>query len=110
MQSVTSNAVAQALGGSKIKITSTEKSRTIFQYSSYGYVYVTGFDTGADRSKILGFSCKSDGIADGMGLQITLVSPITANGGAYFWYYIPNPSSFDYSGRTIIFSISYIED
>lgn len=106
MQSVTSNAVYQAIGGSKIKIATQRRSRTIFQNAQYGYVLIDGFPTEIGETNIIGVKVQSDGIADGNGLQITYGGG--SQGNHYFWYYIPNTTYFNYTTRYIIFTLVYI--
>ena len=106
MQSVTSNAVYNAIGGSQIKIATVNKSRTIFQNAQYGYVAIDGFPAEIGETNVIGWKVLSGGIADANGLQITYGGG--SNGTHYFWYYIPNTAGFNYSTRTIDFVLAYI--
>ena len=106
MQSVTSNAVYNAIGGSQIKTATVNKPRTIFQNAQYGYVRVDGFPTEITEQNVIGVTFLSAGIEDAKGLQLTYSGG--SNGSHYFWYYIPNPTGFNYSTRTINFTITYI--
>ena len=106
MQSVTSNAVYNAIGGSKIKLATQTRSRTIFQNAQYGYVMIDGFPTEFGETNVIGWKVLSGGIADANGLQITYAGG--SQGNHYFWYYIPNTTNFAYSTRTIVFTLAYI--
>ena len=106
MQSVSSNAVYNAIGGSKIKLAIQVRSRTIFQNAQYGYVMIDGFPTEIGETNVIGWKVLSGGIADANGLQITYAGG--SQGNHYFWYYIPNTTNFAYSTRTIVFTLAYI--
>lgn len=106
MQSVSSNAVYGAIGGSKIKLATQTRSRTIFQNAQYGYVMIDGFPSEIGETNVIGWKVLSGGIADANGLQITYSGG--SQGNHYFWYYIPNTTNFAYSTRTVVFTLAYI--